>query len=410
MPYEVFLALRYLRYHRGRTFLSVITLISAAGVTVGTAALIVALSLNAGFVQDIRARIHSGSAHLTVMAPRDGQIPGGYRALLQRIEQVEGVHAVAPLLYTPAMLTRDDSESSAFVEVHGIDPAAHAAVVLADTDADPFAPLLEGDEQGGIVLGEDLAYRLGVIEGDRVRVLVPRVTLTPFGPPLPRSRLFEVRGSYHSDHFEQDSQRAYVSLTSADHMLRAAGGVSWVEVALDDLRQLETMKDRLQAELGGDWLVVDLLEQNEDLLKALRTEKLLLFLAIGLIVVVASMNIVSTLILMVTDKLKEIGTLTAMGASPRGIAAVFMLQGLVIGVVGTTIGLGLGSGLSLWLDRYEMIPLNPDVYYLSHLPFALQPMDVTLVGLAALLISFVATIYPATKAARLDPVEAIRHE
>ena len=410
LPYEFYLALRYLRFHRGRTFLSVITLISVAGFTVGTAALVIALSLMAGFVKDVRDRIHSGSAHLTVMSSEAMNF-AGWEELILRTESLEGVHRAAPVLYTPAMLTREDLRSPEFGEVQGIDPDRHGDIVLDPAQPNPFPGLTRatGSGRDGIVLGAELARRLGVVRGDLVRVLVPELSLAPWGA-LPRSWLFEVVDTFHSEHFLQDSQRAYVKLDSAARLLRAGERVSWVEVRLDDLRRLEGMKEALDGSLGPPWLVLDLIEQNQDLIKALNTEKLVLFLAVGLIVVVAALNIVSTLILMVTDKIKEIGTLAALGAEPGGIAKIFILQGFVIGLVGTVLGLILGTSASLVLDHFRLIKLNPEVYYLTHVPFTTQPQDLFFVGLAAMLISLLATIYPALKAARLDPVEAIRYE
>jgi lipoprotein-releasing system permease protein len=170
------------------------------------------------------------------------------------------------------------------------------------------------------------------------------------------------------------------------------------------------MKQRLREALGAEWLVIDLLEANEDIMRALRTERLILFMAIGLIIVVASLNIVSTLVLMVADKTKEIGTLSAMGARASSVAAVFMLQGLLIGAVGSVGGIALGYGISRWLDSYRVLAVDPDIYYLEYIPFATQPSDMLWVGTAAFLVSFLATLYPALKAARLDPVEALRHE
>ena len=405
------LALRYLRVHRGRTFLSVITVISVAGVAVGTAALVIALALMSGFVEDVRSRIFRGGAHLTVVPAVGRREFDGASDLLKRTEALEPVLAAAPILYAPAMIVRAEVELPAFAEIHGVDPVRQARVTDADPAADPYAALAQRGASGraGIVLGRELARRLGAAVGDSVRVIVPHVTLSPWGP-VPYSQVFDVVGTYASEHFDEDAQRAYVGIDDARRLLHAPEQSSWIEVRLRDWRRLQPAKSALAASLGPEWLVVDLVEQNRALIRAMNTEKLLLFLAIGLIVVVAALNIVSTLILMVSDKVKEIGTLCAMGAEARSIATVFVLQGLIIGAVGTAVGLVVGTAAALVLDRYHLIPLNPEVYYLSHVPFAPRAIDVLTVGVAALAVSLGATLYPAWKASQLDPVEAIRHE
>jgi lipoprotein-releasing system permease protein len=411
-PYELTLALRYLRVHRGRTFLSVITMISVGGVAVGTAALIIALALMTGFEDDMRQRILRGSAHLQVIAQAEAGFDDA-DGVLAKARTIPGVTAAAPVLFSPAMIMNETMGSPAYAEIYGVEPTLQGQVVDFGSAAgrDPLAGLTKSGADGRprIVLGADLAARLAVSPGDAVRVLVGKMRLTPFAP-IPRSLVLEVAGVIKTDAYPQDNQRAYVALDVARRLLDAPGRASWVELRLTDPRNLAAMKLVVSRAMGERFVVLDLLEQNKEIFKAFETEKLFLFIAIALIVVVASLNIVSTLVLMVNDKVREIGTLTAMGARPVGIAAVFMLQGIVIGLVGTSIGLVLGSALAYWLDTYRVMRLNPDVYFISYVPFANRPGNVLIVGVSALLIAFLATIYPALKAARLHPVEAIRHE
>lgn len=407
-PYELHIALRYLKFHRGAAFLSLITLISIVGFTLGTAALVIALSLNAGFQADVRERIRAGSAHLNVTNSLHFPF-GGATEVLERVLGADEVEAAAPVVSTPAMISGSDGGSASYAEVHGIDPVEHGRVIPREDD--PWSVLAGTGDSGrpGIVIGAELARRLGVLTGDTVRVIVPSLRLTPLGP-IPRSQVFDVVGTYRSDYFGEDSQRAYLGLEAARHLLRAGDIAHWLELRTADVRRIDDVKIALRETLGPPWAVLDMVEENQEIIKALNTEKIILFAAIGLIVVVAASNMLSTLILMVTDKVKEIGALSALGARPSGIALIFVLQGAVIGVVGTVLGLGFGTAISWAMDTWQLWKLDPDVYYIAHLPFRVQVVDLVSIAGLTILISLASTVYPSWKAARLDPVEALRYE
>lgn len=408
MRYEAHLALRYLRFRRGTKFLSVITAISLAGVAVGAAALVIALAMQAGLVEDLLARIRAGSAHLVVLGRSGEEFFSGADELRARVEATAGVEAAAAVVHTPALVVHEAIGEKAFVEVHGVEPERHGRVIADGASSLAALGKVTAGGRPGIVLGRELAGKIGVFEGDTVRIVVPSVSVTALGM-LPRSRTFEVVGTASSGYLEDES-RAYIALDQARGMLRLEDGTSWVGVRLDDPRRIAEMKRALAESLGSGWAVADLVEQNRALIKALNSERLLLMLAIGLIVAVAALNIASTLILTVNDKLRSIGTLTAMGARPRGIASVFVIQGLVIGAIGSVTGIVLGAGAAWLLDRYELIRVDPKIYYFHHIPFSVRALDLVTVAVGVFVVSLLATVYPALKAASLDPVEAIRYE
>lgn len=410
LPYELYLALRYIRLRRGRLSLSVVTLISVAGVAVGTAAMVIALALMTGFHEDLRERVLGGGAHLNLVDLRIGSTADD-ADVLARVEEVEHVAGAGRVLRSETMLVHEGRSAVAPGEIYGVDPRRHQRVVDLGGDEHPLAGLTRPTESGraGIILGEDLAAAMGVVPGDLVRALVPKLRLTPFAP-IPRSRVFEVVDTFVTGSYLKDSSHAYIGLDAFDKLLGGSTPHTWIEVRLERPRAMAETKTALSELMGEDWLIHDALEQNAEFLRALNTEKLALFLAIGLIAIVASLNIASTLILMVTDKVKEIGTLSALGARSRGIATVFVFQGMVIGLIGMVLGLAGGTAVSWVLDRFRLIPLSEEVYFLPYVPFRTTPGDVIFAAALALAVSLLATIYPAWRASRLDPVEAIRHE
>ncbi|MFQ5700912.1 MAG: FtsX-like permease family protein [Acidobacteriota bacterium] len=411
--YEFMLAARYLTTRRKQTFISMITTISVIGVAVGVAALIIGLSLATGIHQEIRARILGANAHVTVFGPPGEREMKDYRSLEDRIRAVPGVVATAPVLFENGLIVSEIDPSGTAVFLKGVDLREEPGVTevgsrftqgrLMDLRGDP------GEQFDPIALGKDLARNLGVGLGERVRIIVPRVRLAPWGIS-PRSRTFRVAGIVDSGFFDYDSSWAFVSRETAERLMGVEDVASVIEVRIQDVSSIEAVRERIASTLGESFPVTDMIQMNRTFFAALRTEKLLTFLVIGLVVAVAALNIVSTLVLMVMEKVRDIGTLISMGSTSRGIMQLFMIQGVFIGLAGTIGGCVIGLGTAWLLDAYRLVPLPAEVYFIPYVPFHVRPLDFTLVALTSLGVSFLATIYPAWKASRLDPVEALRYE
>ncbi|PHY12218.1 MAG: lipoprotein-releasing system transmembrane subunit LolC [Acidobacterium sp.] len=407
MPFELQVALRYLLARRRQVFISVISLVSTLGVTVGVMALVIALALMTGLQQELQARILGSSAHVFVWKPAGIT---DYRAEVARLRAVPGVIGAAPAVEGKAMITSASGEG--FVMVKGIDPALEPSVtdigkVLTDGSLDQLTPPSE-DEFPGIALGKDLAGSIGAMVGDTVTLLTPNGTLSPMGV-MPRQRRFKVVGTFRLGLYEVDNGTGLVSL---DTGMRVAGTdrVARIELKVADVYDAPRIADQIVADFGTDYVTSDWGDLNQQLYSALLLEKIGMGIGIGLIVMVAALNIVASLILLVMEKTRDIAILKTMGASSRSITVIFLLQGTIIGVLGTLVGATLGTTAAYVLDRYKLITIPSDVYQVSYLPFKLLPWDLFTVVVVAIFVCFVATLYPSRQAARLDPAQALRYE
>jgi len=398
LPFELHVALRYLLARRKQAFISVISLISTLGVIVGVMALVIALALMTGLQNELRDRILGSAAHIYVW--RLGGI-NDYAAETARLRAIPHVVGAAPAVLGKALVTAAQGDS--FITIKGIDPALERSV----TDIGRSALAASGAQLPGILLGADLARQLGVSTGDTVTVLTAQGTLSPMGM-LPRTRRLRVAGIYSLGLYEFDSQYGFVSLQVGERLLDK-DKADFIELRVDDIYRAPEIARAITDRLGGQYLTEDWAEMNRALYSALWLEKMAISITIGLIVIVAALNIIASLILLVMEKHADIAILKTMGASARSIMAIFMLQGLLIGVVGTAIGAGGGWAIATFLDRYRLIHVPMEVYQVSYVPFTIERLDFMLVIVAAVVICFLATIYPSRKAATLDPAEALRY-
>jgi lipoprotein-releasing system permease protein len=409
MPFELRIALRYLTARRKQAFISVISAISILGVSVGVMAVLIALGLMTGLQTEVRSRILGATAHLSVFKGRSDGIDE-YREIIESVRKVPRVLGAAPALYGKGLLT--SAAASAVATLKGIVPAEERTVTeLAKQVESGSLDDLVAPSEGlpPILLGRDLAATLGVSAGDVVTVTSPQGRLSPMGV-LPRMLRFRVMGTIRSGLYEFDASWAYLPLASAQRLFDAGDRASLIEVRVDDMYAVREIAGPVLKALGEGYITTDWIQMNQSLFSALWLEKTAIAITIGLIVMVAALNIVATLILMVMEKHKDIAILVSMGAARSAVARIFMLQGTVIGGVGTFSGAVLGWGACRILDHYRLIRVPQDVYQISYVPFALLPADATIVILGALVVCFLATIHPARGAARLDPAEALRYE
>jgi lipoprotein-releasing system permease protein len=405
LPFELFVAIRYLLAGRKQAFISLISLISTIGVAVGVMALIIALALMTGTQQEMRTRILGASAHVYVF--KAGGL-GDYHEEARKLETIDGVEGAAPMMLGKALI--DSSQERAFISLKGIDPELESRVtdvkgaMLSGRVEDLQQP--EGQTEG-IIIGKDLSDQLGTFVGDQVQVLTPEGTLTPNGM-VPRVRVLRVVGIFRLGLYEFDAQYGFVTLSVAQRLLNRTRP-DFMQLRIRDIYNAPAVADAVTERLGSEYGAQDWTDMNRSLFSALWIEKMVITITIGLIVMVAALNIVASLVLLVMEKNRDIAILKTMGSPTGSVRTIFMLQGLVIGLVGTAFGAVGGLGLSYVLDRYQLIRVPMDVYQISHVPFTLETLDVVVVIVSAIVICFAATIYPSRLAARLDPAQALRY-
>ncbi|HET9042813.1 MAG TPA: lipoprotein-releasing ABC transporter permease subunit [Burkholderiales bacterium] len=413
MQYELFIGLRYTRAKRRNHFISFISLISMLGMALGVAALITVLSVMNGFQKEVRARILSVVSHVQITGP-GGQL-AQWQGVADAARRNPDVAAAAPYVNGQAMLVNEATARGALVR--GIDPALEGRV--AEVANKMIAGRIEALQAGefGIVLGADLARSLRASTGDRVTVIAPQGLVTPAGI-VPRLKSFRVVGLFEVGHYEYDSGLALMHIADAQRLYQLGDEVSGVRLKLTDLFESRRVARELYREIGGDILISDWTRSHANFFRAVEIEKTMMFIILMLIVAVAAFNVVSTLVMAVTDKQADIAILRTLGATPRSIMQVFMVQGVIIGVLGTLLGVAGGIALALNIDvvvpflerLLKMQFLSKEVYFINELPSDLHAADVIAITSVALVLSLIATLYPSWRASRVRPAEALRYE
>ena len=425
MRFELIVATRYLRAKRRQAVVGVITVISIIGVTAGVASLVIALAVNNGFRQDLQDRLLGSTSHVNVMRVKTDGI-ARWPELLTRLEKQPGVIAGAPVIYEQVLVSRNARASGVLLK--GVIPEYErkvsdllskvkfgSAEKLAPQAPPPGCDASEGPDENcpaempPIVLGKDVAANLGATVGSIVLVTSPQSELTPFGV-IPKFVRFKVEGIFDSGFYENDSAWGFVRLGDAQRLFGLGDVISVLEFKIKDIDQAQAVGRELEQAAGQGFMATNWMDQNRALFHALRLERVVTFVIIGLIVLVAALNILISLIMMVMEKTKDIAVLISMGAKRMQVRRIFILQGVLIGLVGTILGLLTGYGVSLAGAKYHPISLSAEVYSIPYVPFAPRALDGLLVATVALGVSFVATIYPSWSASRVLPAEALRYE
>ncbi len=406
MSFELFVARRYLTARRKQAFISVITMISVGGIAIGVAALVIAIALITGFQGDVQDKILGATSHVMV-SDLGGQGLAGYEDMAGKIRALPGVESASPVVYGTVLVTGIGESSGALVK--GIDfereKPGSAWLQTLESGRIPEA----GGSRDGLLLGRELALRVGAQPGDVVDVVTASSTLSPLGL-MPKRKRFLVTGIFNTGLYEFDNSTALVAIGVAQKLFGLEGRASYIQVKLADIFAAPATGERIKAVLPPAVYITTWMDLNKSLFSALKLEKNIMFLTITLIVIVAALNIIATLILMVMEKTRDIGILMAIGATPRTINRIFFIQGALIGVIGTALGVALGLGWCALANAFELIKIPVDIYQISYVPFRMRPLDLAAIVGVTLLISFVSTLFPARRAARIDPVVALKYE
>ncbi|MCU0243425.1 MAG: ABC transporter permease [Acidobacteria bacterium] len=406
MSFELFVARRYLTARRKQAFISVITLISVGGIAIGVAALVIAIALITGFQGDVQDKILGATSHVMV-SDLGGQGLSGYEDMAAKIRALPGVESASPVVYSTVLVTGAGESSGALVKGIDFERETAGAGWLRSLESGRIPEA--GGARDGVLLGRELALRVGAQPGDVVDVVTASSTLSPLGL-MPKRKRFLVTGIFNTGLYEFDNGTALVSIGVAQKMFGMEGRASFIQVKLDDIFAAPAAGERIKAVLPPVVYITTWMDLNRSLFSALKLEKTIMFLTITLIVIVAALNIIATLILMVMEKTRDIGILMAIGATPRAINRIFFFQGALIGVIGTALGAALGLGWCALANAFELIKIPVDIYQISYVPFRMRPLDLAAIVGVSLLISFVSTLFPARRAARVDPVVALKYE
>jgi lipoprotein-releasing system permease protein len=418
MGFEFFIAARYLRAKRRQAVVGVVTMISVAGVTAGVAALVIALAITNGMRRDLQDKLVDSTAHIQLMAA-DGMGIRDWHPLLDRVSKVPHVVAASPGLWEQVLVSRGPRDGGALVlgvlpdaemrVSHLLDKTSPGALQALQPVADgAAASAASGGAPPPIVLGSDLAQTIGAAVGDSVMVISPQGDLTPMGI-IPSYKPFRLAGTYHTGFYQYDSEMGFVRLADAQHLFDEPDLLSVIGFRVDDPNRAPQIAREIELTAGPGFMTTNWTETNRELFRALRLEQAVTFIVIALIVIVAALNILIALTMMVMEKTRDIAVMMSFGVTPGQVRRIFLLQGLLISVIGTALGLVLGY-LASWAGGHYHIPLSPDVYSIDSLPFAPRLRDAVLVSAVSLGISLLATLYPSSSAARVLPAEALRYE